>query len=170
MKTARRNRVGTCASGFLSPNIIPTSLARFPILLNGLVETLLRGDSFPPSPAASAATAATAAADSSDGDEIMDGGHKNASKFDHGDASKFDHDDEEGGLNISNDVDRGGEKNGATASKDCLLDASCCHGTEVSWKDLEAPAARVWAACRPCDPNQLRIIDAIFGEIFRVRL
>lgn len=126
---------------------------RFPILLNGLVEVLLRGDDFP----RAHPSAAAAADSSSDSDEGTDGDRKNASKFVNGD------DD----LNTS-DFDRGG-KNSDAAPKDHLLDASC-DGTGVSWQDLADPAARVWAACRPCDANQLRAIDAIFGEMFRVRL
>lgn len=125
------------------------------------MEVLLRGDNFPPPP-----PTAAAAGNTTDGGEAMNGSPKNASKFDHGDGGLNTSNFYPGGRNTSN-FDSGAEKTGA-ASKDRLLDASCDR-TGVSWQDLAGPAARVWAACRPCDPSQLRAIDAIFGDIFRVR-
>ena len=152
--------------------------ARFPILLSGLVEALLRGDDFPPSsfppssssfPPAPAPAAAPAAAAAS-----VNGNNSSSSKNDDGDEIM----DDDGHANVTNpdrgsDGGGGGGANGTgSAAIDRLLDASSCHGSgvEVSWKELAAPAARVWGACRPCDPTELRALDAILDDIFRVRL
>lgn len=35
-----------------------------------------------------------------------------------------------------------------------------------SWEDLAAPAARLWAACRPSCPAQLEALDEVLGDMF----
>ncbi|CAM9569862.1 unnamed protein product, partial [Hapterophycus canaliculatus] len=52
-----------------------------------------------------------------------------------------------------------------TAVRDPLLDAWRDAGG-VGWEDLAAPAARLYAACRPWDSAQLGVLDDILGEIF----
>lgn len=39
-------------------------------------------------------------------------------------------------------------------------------GGGTAWEGLAAPAARLWAACRPSDPAQLDVLDKVLGEIF----
>eukprot|EP00752_Nemacystus_decipiens_P017248 g15452.t1 len=35
-----------------------------------------------------------------------------------------------------------------------------------SWEDLAAPAARLWAACRPAGPAELEALDEVLGDVF----
>lgn len=36
-----------------------------------------------------------------------------------------------------------------------------------SWEDLAAPAARLWAACLPSGPAELEALDMVLGDVFR---
>lgn len=118
----------------------PSLAIRFPRLLRGLVDAVICGDTLRRrSPATS-------------------GGHRGASG-DRGGA------DSDGGSTLDGACGGGLASGDATAGAEDRRPVDPWRGG--SWEDLAAPAARLWAACRPSESAQLEAIDEVLGDIIR---
>ncbi|CAN0225204.1 unnamed protein product, partial [Scytosiphon promiscuus] len=116
---------------------------RFPVLLKGLVETVLRGKDLLPR-TVRASKAHGSVADNPHVSERANGADGSA-----------------GPTTPRN----GSPSTIPTAVEDPLLDARR-GGGGVAWEDLAAPAARLYASCCPWDLAQFGALDSILGEIF----
>lgn len=90
------------------------------------------------------------------------------------DGNGDDNDDNNGGNTLGSGSGRAsgstigtaGAATAATVEIEPPLGSPWCDGGEgVAWEGLAAPAARLWAACRPSDPAQLNVLDKVLGDI-----
>lgn len=144
---------------YMVSNIASTSAVRFPLLLRGLVEAVLRGESLPPRPS-------DATGDNDDGKNTTNGEGRDGADANNalGDGARG---SSGGGVNLYGDGAAGGAAT-TTGAKDSLLDPWSAGGG-IAWADLAAPAARLCAACRPLGPAQLDVLDRVLGDIFQRR-
>lgn len=138
-------------------NIVSTSAVRFPLLLRGLVEAVLRGESLPPRPS-------DATGDRDDGSNTTHGEGRDGADTNNalGEGTRG---RSGGGVNLYGDGAVGGTTT-TTGAKDSLLDPWSEDGG-IAWADLATPAARLCAACRPLGPTQLDVLDRVLGDIFQ---
>ena len=72
--------------------------------------------------------------------------------------------DSDGGSTPDGTVDDTSPSGAAAGAEDPTVDVWLGGG---SWEDLAAPAARLWAACRPSGPAELEALDEVLGGVFR---
>ncbi|CAM9250981.1 unnamed protein product [Ectocarpus sp. 12 AP-2014] len=135
-----------------------TDSERFPLLLRGLVEAVLRGESLPPRPS-------DATGDNDDGNNTTNGEGRDGADTNSalGDGTRGSSGG--GGVNLDGDGAAGGAAT-TTGAKDSIL-GQWSEGGGIAWADLAAPAARLCAACRPLGPAQLDVLDRVLRDIFQ---